>query len=325
MNYPKSMIDFIDNFHTEAQCYEFLEDLRWGDDFSCPNCKNKDFWRHKRWYRTCKWCRKDLRVTAWTVFHWEKIKLRLVFLIAWYMVSSKQWINSEWLACILQENQKTVWTWLHKLRRIMVLPNRDKLSWDVEVDEVFVWWAKSWKRWRWAEWKEKIVVAVEVNKDKPNKKWLTRWMWRIRISVIKDCSKVTLKKFILENIEQWSTLYTDNWKWYNNIESEWYTRIIQKENTYNDDVIWVNTDEVTPNVHIVASLLKRWLLGTHQQYVSTHGYLQHYLNEYIFRYNRRKSDNRWVLFKVIMQQIISTPPTTFKDITAKHYEKPKIK
>ena len=142
-------------------------------------------------------------------------------------------------------------------------------------------------------------------------------MWRIRISVINDCSKVTLKKFILENIEEWSTLYTDDWKWYNDIEKEWYARVIQKETTNNDVVIWINNDEVTPNVHIVASLLKRWLLGTHQQYLVSKWYLQHYLNEYIFRYNRRKSNNRWVLFKTIMQQVISTPPTTFKDIVYK--------
>lgn len=311
------MIEFIESFHTETQCQEFLEELKWWDEFSCPFCKWLEYRRHKRWYRICKKCRKDVRVTAWTVLHWEKIQLRVIFMIAWFLVISKQWISAVWLSSILQENQKTVWTWLHKLRRIMVLPDRNKLSWNVEVDEVFVWWVKLWKRWRWAEWKEKIVVAVEVNKDKVNKKWLIRWMWRVRISVISDCKKTTLKKFILENIEQWSTLYTDDWKWYNNIEENWYLRIIQKEMINNDIVVWVDNDEVTPNVHIVASLLKRWLLGTHQQYLVSKWYLQCYLDEYVFRYNRRKSDNRWVLFKTIMQQVISTPPTTFKDIVYK--------
>jgi len=311
------MIDFIERFNTEVQCYAFLEELRWWSDFLCPNCKNKDFWRHKRWYRVCKWCRKDLRVTAWTVLHWERIPLRVIFMIAWFLVISKQWISAEELSSILQENHKTVWTWLHKLRRIMVLPNRDKLSGNVEVDEVFVWWAVSWKRWRWAEWKEKVVLAVEVNKDKVNKKWLIRWMWRVRISVINDCKKVTLKKFILDNIEKWSTLYTDNWNWYNDIEKEGYLRVIQKEMTNDDAVIWIDNDEVTPNVHIVASLLKRWLLGTHQQYLVKKWYLQCYLDEYVFRYNRRKSNNRWTLFKTLIQQVISTPPTTFKDIVEK--------
>ena len=311
------MIEFMERFNTEAQCYSFLEELRWWSDFLCPNCNWWEYWRHKRWYITCKNCRKDLLVTAWTVLHKRRVPLRVIFLIAWFMVISKQWISAIELSSILQENKKTVWMWLHKLRRIMVLPGRNRLSGNVEVDEVFVWWAKSWKRWRWAGWKEKIVVAVEVNKDKVNKKWLIRWMWRVRIYIISDCKKVTLKKFILENIKQWSALYTDDWKWYNGIENEWYSRIIQKETTDNEAVIWVNKDEVTPNVHIVASLLKRWLLGTHQQYLVSKWYLQYYLDEYVYRYNRRKSDNRWVLFKTIMEQVVSTPPTTFKDITEK--------
>ena len=313
------MIEFLENFHTESQCYSFLEDLRWWWDFSCLNCKSNEYWRHKRWYRTCKGCRRDIRVTAWTVLHWEKVPLRVVFLIAWYMVASKQWVSAIELSSILQENQKTVWTWLHKLRKVMILPNRNRLSGNVEVDEVFIWWTKSWKRGRWAEGKQKVVVAVEVNKDKMNKKWLIRWTWRTRMSVIPNCWQQTLKKFIVENIEQWSTLYTDKWDGYNNIESSGYSRIIQEETTSNAEVVGVDTIEVTPNVHIVASLLKRWLLGTHQQYLATHGYLQCYLDEYTFRYNRRKSNNRWKLFKTIMQQVISTPPTTFKDITEKHY------
>lgn len=313
----ENMLQFLEMFHTEEQCFQYLEEMRWWDNFQCSKCWEKKYWRAKRWYRICFWCRKHLRVTAWTVLHGEKVQLRTVFLIAWYMVTSKQWVSVQELASTLQMNLKTVWTWQHKLRRAMVLPDRKRLTKDVEVDEVFIWWAQSWKRGRWATWKQKVIIAVEVNKKTPNKKWQIRGMGRVRMSVIPNCSHITLKKFILENIEVWSTLYTDDWKGYCGMEKYGFTRIIEKEKTMSDNVEGIDTIEVTPNVHIIASLVKRWLLWTHQKYLAKHWYLQSYLDEYTFRYNRRKSSNRAKLFKTIMEQVINTSPTTYADIKKK--------
>lgn len=196
----------------------------------------------------------------------------------------------------------------------MVLDDRTKLSWNVEVDEVFIWWKQEWTRGRWAKWKLKVIMAVEINMTKQNKKWLFRWMGRIRMKIIPNCWEKTLTKFTQENVEKDSTLYTDWWLWYKNIDKYWYKHIIESESVVDDEIIWINVQEVTPNVHIVASLVKRWLLGTHQQYLTQDWYLQDYLEEYTFRFNRRKSSNRWKLFNTLLEQIMTHKPTLINQI-----------
>lgn len=316
MQYPKNMIDFIDSFHTEEQCLLYLEQIRW--NWVCPKCWSEKYWRHgTRRVRICAWCRATLCVTAWTVLHRLRIPLRALFLIGWLMITSKQWISAEELAIMLGLDIRTAWLWSHKFRQIMVLDERKKLSWDVEVDEVFVWWKHEWKRGRGAEWKIRVVIAVEVNMSKQNRKWLFRGMGRIRIKAIPNCGEQTLTRFINENIEEDSTLYTDWWLWYKNIDKRGYKHIIETESIVDDEIIWIHTQEVTPNVHIVASLLKRWLLGTHQKYLTQDGYIQDYFEEYTFRFNRRKSSDRWKLFKTLLEQIMTHQPTTGKQIQIK--------
>jgi len=307
------MIEFMDSFHTEEQCLLYLEQIRWG--WVCPKCGSEKYWRHwKRRVRICAWCRSTLCVTAWTALHRLRIPLRTLFLIGWFMVTSKQWVSAEEITIMLAVDIKTAWLWNHKFRKIMVLDDRTKLSWNVEVDEVFIWWKHEWKRGRWAEWKIRVVVAVEINMSKQNKKWLFRWMGRVRMKVIPNCWEQTLTKFIEENVEKGSTLYTDWWLWYKNIDKKGYPHIIEVESVNDDGVLWINTQEVTPNVHIIASLVKRWLLGTHQKYLTQDGYLQDYLEEYTFRFNRRKSSDRWKLFGTLIKEIMTHPPTTWKQI-----------
>lgn len=303
----------MDSFHTEEQCLLYLEQIRW--EWVCPKCGSEKYWRHwKRRARICASCMATLCVTAWTVLHRLRIPLRTLFLIGWLMVTSKQWVSAEEIAAMLAIDSKTAWLWNHKFRKIMVLDDRTKLSWNVEVDEVFIWWKHEWKRGRWAEWKVRAVVAVEVNMSKQNKKWLFRWMGRVRMKVIPNCGEQTLTKFIEDNIEKDSTVYTDWWLWYKNIDKRGYPHIIEVESVNDDGIIGINTQEVTPNVHIIASLVKRWLLGTHQKYLTQDGYLQDYLEEYTFRFNRRKSSDRWKLFGTLIKQIMTHPPTTWKQI-----------
>ncbi|OIP53812.1 hypothetical protein AUK10_01930 [Candidatus Gracilibacteria bacterium CG2_30_37_12] len=152
--------------------------------------------------------------------------------------------------------------------------------------------------------------------SRQNKKGLFRGMGRVRIKVIPNCREQTLTKFIEENIEKGSTLYTDGWLGYKNIDKKGYPHIIESEGVIDDEILGIHTQEVTPNVHIIASLVKRWLLGTHQQYLTKDGYLQDYLEEYTFRFNRRKSGDRGKLFETLIKQIMTHPPTTGKQIKA---------
>jgi transposase-like protein len=197
----------------------------------------------------------------------------------------------------------------------MVRNDREKLRGHVEVDEVFVWGHQSWPRWRWAKGKNIVVVAVEVNMEQQNKRWFFRGMGRVRMQVISNCGEQTLTKFIQDNIEEWSTIYTDKLASYNSLDKKGYNHILQEKSVTNDAIQGVSTAEVTPNVHIIASLMKRWLLGTHQKYCTKGGYLQDYLEEYTFRFNRRKSSDRWKLFQTLLEQVLTHEPTTRKSIT----------
>ena len=321
MQYPKNMIDFLDNFSTEEQCLQALEEIRWEN--KCPQCGSSDYWRHgKRRTRICSGCRTHLSVTADTALHRLRIPLRAVFLIWWYMVVSKQGVSSEELATLLWISPPTAWLWNQKFRKIMVREDRTQLEGHVEIDEVFIWGAQSWPRWRWAKGKKIAVVAVEINMEKSNKKWLFRGMGRARIKIIPNCSEKTLMAFIEENVVAGSTVYTDKWTSYNSLDKKGYTHIFQQESVSTDEVIWVHGNEVTPNVHIIASLVKRWLLGTHQQYLVRNEYLQDYLEEYTFRFNRRKSSNRWKLFQTLLEQILSYRPTTRNTIRSHEKQPP---
>lgn len=319
MNYPKNMIDFLNEFSTENQCLTALEDIRWKG--KCPKCGCSEYWRHgTRRARICSWCRATLCVTAWTVLHRLRIPLRALFLIWWFMVTSKQGVSAEELSELLGISLPTAWLWNQKFRKIMVRDDRVKLSWHVEVDEVFVWGEQSWPRGRWAKGKKIVVIAVEVNMEKRNTQWFFRGMWRVRIKIIPNCGEKTLSSFIENNVETGSTIYTDKWPSYNILDKKGYIHILQSETVKNENVLGVHTEEVTPNIHIIASLLKRWLLWTHQQYMVQGWYLQDYLEEYTFRFNRRKSGDRWKLFKTLLEQIISHEPTT-KATIKKHLQR----
>jgi len=124
---------------------------------------------------------------------------------------------------------------------------------------------------------------------------------------IPDASSHCLNRFIENNIEQSSTIVTDGWKSYNNLVNMGYLHKIQKVVINDED------EEVLPNVHRIASLLKRWLLGTHQSYLNKNK-LEYYLDEYVFRYNRRTSTSRGLLFLRLIEQAVITEPVSYKEI-----------
>jgi transposase-like protein len=215
------------------------------------------------------------------------------------MIAQKNGVSAKGLQKILGlGSYQTAWTWLHKFRRLMVLNGRSKLHGTVEVDEVFVGGKTSGKRGRGAEGKNLIAVAVEVKGRKTG---------RMRLEKIKDASGKSLKEFINKNIEPSSTVITDGWPSYSELEKMGYIHKIQRA------VIKEEGEEILPNVHRIASLLKRWLLGTHQSYLNKNK-LGYYLDEYVFRYNRRTSKSRGLLFMRLLEQAVITKPVTYNEI-----------
>jgi transposase-like protein len=191
----------------------------------------------------------------------------------------------------------TAWTWLHKIRTAMVNPKRLKLSGTVEVDETYIGGEAEGKRGRGAENKTLVAVAVEIHEGR-NK------MGRVRLQVVPDASYESLGSFVKANAEQGSTIITDGWSGYTPLVNDGYQhRIAAKFDEVNSE------GEILPHVHLIVSLLKRWLLGTHQGAVREM-HLQAFLDEYVFRFNRRKAYDRGLLFYRLLEGAMQTPPTT---------------
>jgi transposase-like protein len=190
----------------------------------------------------------------------------------------------------------TTWNVFQKIRRAMVREGREKLKGTVEVDEALIGGVEEGVPGRGALKKALIVLAVEVINDKvPG---------RIRMQMIPDAKAVTLNTFIIDNVEPGSKVVTDGWSGYSAVSSEGFEHAVK---------IMKDDKNALPHVHLVFSLLKRWLLGTYQGAV-TRRYLDFYLDEYIFRFNRRTSGDRGKLFMRLLEQAVNTPPTTRADL-----------
>ncbi len=298
MIYPSNQIQFEMNFTTEKQCLDYVSQLRWPEGFVCPKCSSKDYWHIGERLIKCKKCLYKASPTAGTIFHDSKKPLVIWSRAIWWIVAQKNGVSAMGLQKILGlGSYRTAWTWLHKFRRLMVVPGREKLSGEVEVDETYVGGEKEGKRGRGAAGKSLVVIAVEI-KDKAT--------GRIRLSRINNATEKQLVDFIESNVEKAATIITDGWKSYTTIKTKGYNHIVT-------DSVQYDKEEMLPNAHRVAALLKRWLLGTHQNFVS-HDKLEYYLDEYTFRYNRRKSKSRGLLFYRIMEQSVLHEPVTNKRI-----------
>ena len=299
MEYPKNQMEFERCFSTDEQCLTYLLQLRLENLYMCPSCSHQEYWINERKQMVCKLCKRQTSIIAGTIFHGTKTPITLIFRALWFIVAQKNGVSAVSVQKILGiKRYETVWTWLHKFRRLMVVPERSKLTGVVEVDETLVGGKKSGKRGRGAEGKILVVIAIELVGKK---------MGRVRLETIESADRIHLNQFIKNNVELGGKIITDGWKGYIDIKKMGYKHEIQNKK------IILDMDEITPNVHKIASLLKRWLLGTHQNYVSQ-DYLHFYLDEFAFRYNRRNSKSRGLLFYTLLKQAMSHQPLSKKNM-----------
>lgn len=301
-NHPINLTEFEKEFNTEEQCRDYLFKLRWEDGYHCPRCQCDKAWLVGEIKYKCHNCGYQTSVIAGTIFQDTHKPLTLWFRAIWYVTSQKNGTSALNLQRILGlGSYETAWTWLHKIRRAMVRQGRDKLHGIVEVDEAFIGApGKGGKRGRGAENKVLVVVAVEISDKK---------IGRIRMGIIDSASSENLHGFIEATIEKGSTIVTDGWCGYNGLRENGYTQETKKRKT--DDGA-----TLLPHVHTVISLLKRWLLGTLQGSCSK-DHMAYYLDEYTFRFNRRKSKSRGMLFYRLLQNAVQLQPTSYEDIIAK--------
>jgi transposase-like protein len=300
-DYPRTLLELERRFSDEAACRAYLFALRWPGGFVCPRCGGTRGWSRSANLWLCAACRYHTSVTAGTIFHDSKLPLTIWFRAIWQVTSQKHGISALGLQRVLGlGSYKTAWAMLHKLRRAMVRPGRERLSGVVEVDETYWGGEEPGVRGRGAIEKALIAVAAEAAPGGP------RAIGRVRLRHIPNAERATLHGFIAEAIEPGSTVVTDGLQAYRELEGYVHDRHIQQRQP-------ADAEHLLPRVHRVASLLKRWMLGTHQGAIA-HEHLDEYLDEFTFRFNRRTSASRGKLFYRLAQQAVQVEPAPFNSL-----------
>lgn len=297
-DYPRTLQEFEARFSTEGGCRQYLFQLRWPEGFRCPRCGGGKGWPVGATLLQCTDCDYQASVTAGTLFQDTRKPLAIWFRAMWYVTSQKNGASALGLQRVLGlGSYRTAWSWLHKLRRAMVRPGRDRLTGWVEVDETYVGGLEEGVAGRGAVDKALIVIAAQADGKR---------IGRIRMRVIPDASAASLHAFVKDCIEPGSTVHTDGWQGYAGLQG--YDHEVTKIRGRRKEA-----STLLPRVHLISSLLKRWLNGTHQGAVS-HKHLPYYLDEFTFRFNRRGSKSRGKLFFRLVQQAAATGPTTYSEV-----------
>lgn len=295
--FPRTLPELERRFSSEQACREYLFILRWPEGFICPRCKGRTAWPMSRGLWKCGACKYQVSVTAGTIFQDSHLPLTLWFRAMWYITSQKNGMSAQGLQRILGlGSYETSWALLHKLRRAMVRPGRDRLRGIVEVDETYWGGDEEGVVGRLTEEKAMIIVAAEED---------GKGIGRVRLRRIPDMTKASLHGFIGLAVEPGSTVITDGLPAYLGMDGYIHDRRVQRHQPKGEHLL--------PRVHRVVSLLKRWLLGTHQGAIG-HEHLDYYLDEFTFRFNRRKSASRGKLFYRLAQHAVQVAPAPYDTI-----------
>jgi len=292
-DFPQNEAKFDQRFSDEQACIEYLFKCKWPNGFVCPKCGCKRYWKTARGLYMCHRCESQHSLTAGTIMHGTRWPLSAWFKAMWWFTTRKSGVNAVNLKDLLGfGSYSTAWSWLHKLRSCTIRHNREKLSGKIEADEFYIGGQRSGKRGRGAEHKCAVAVAVERKGKK---------LGRLRLQVIEDCSGDELIPFIGCNVEPGSQISTDGWKSYNALGNQGFNhkQIITSKRDGKESVL--------SGVHLIASLVKRLILGTFQGRFEKK-YLQNYLDEYAFRFNRRNTKSVGKRFYRIVQQAVATSP-----------------
>lgn len=297
-DFPKTLMELEQRFNNEKACREYLYKLRWPNGFQCNQCGVQKCWLRANGLYECSGCGQQVSITAGTIFQDTKKPLTLWFRAIWHITSQKYGTNALGLQRVLGfGSYRTAWTWLHKLRRAMVRPGRDRLSGIVEVDETYIGGEKAGKRGRGAAGKTLVVIAVQLVDSK---------IGRLRLQQVPNASGTNLESTIQQIVEPGTEIITDGWNGYNGLTGmDYIHKVVRKDAHVGNNML--------PSCHKVAGLLKRWLLGTLQGAVSSE-HLPYYLDEFTFRFNRRTSRHRGKLFYRLLQQAMAVEPVPLKSM-----------
>jgi len=297
-DYPRTLLELERRFSTVEACREYLFALRWPEGFVCPRCQGGQAWRMDRGLWLCAACRYQASVMAGTIFQDTRLPLTLWFRAIWHVTSQKTGASALGLQRVLGlGSYRTAWAMLHKLRRAMVRPGRDRLTGRVEVDETYWGAVEKGVIGRLTEKKALVIVAAQED---------GQGIGRIRMARIPELTKATVHEFVSQSIHPGSGVRTDGLSVYADLEGYQHDPTVIGGSGH-------TASELLPRVHRVVSLLKRWLLGTHQGAVRPE-HLDYYLDEFTFRFNRRTSASRGKLFYRLVQQAVQVEPKPYRTL-----------
>ena len=289
-----SLINFIDRFPNEEKCKQYLSEIKWAEGFACSKCSHNAFWEKKDepFHRVCKNCRHCESVTSNTLFHKVKFDLRKAFLIIFEMTTTTKSCSALAMALKYDVNRKTAWLFMHKVRKAMASSGQHPIIGDCEVDEALFGEKTSGKRGRGAEKKKKVSIVIE----KAKKGGISRAYARS----ISSFSAVELAKiFDLHIDKKVKQIDTDEWKGYLPLMKEWNITQTKSDPGNNFNLM-----------HRFIQQLKGWLRGIHHH--ASKAYMQAYLDEYCYRFNRHgfrdsifhNLVNRMVIHRPVCHQLL---------------------
>jgi len=278
-SFPKTLREFQSKFASEEACQQYLAACRWPDGFVCPRCGQRrayELERQRRWQ--CAGCRYQVSLTAGTILHNTKIPLTVWFWAAYLMTTDKRGLSALLLERQFAMRHETAWMMLHKFRRAMVNLARDPLQGEVEVDDTWIGGTQAGLRGsRQLKGRKAalVLVAVEKRGHTTGRAWM---------AVILDFKGATLLAFLKKNVAPGSTVYTDGLKSFTGLKEAGFEHVPRIQPLPIDLRRGATSD--VPLADRAIGNLQQWLIGTHHGV--SRGQLPVYLDEFVFRHNRRK-------------------------------------
>lgn len=305
VHYPRSEGELRSWFGTDSACLDYLEWLRWPTGFVCDACGHGGGWRLNDGRIECSGCRDRTSVTAGTIFDRTRTPLTVWFAACWQFATAKDGVSALSLQRTLEiGSYQTAWAMLHRLRSVLVRPERERLSGTVEVDETYFGGEEPGLRGGRQKGK-KVLVGVAVELREPHH------LGRCRMGVLRDGSAASLERFVTDHVAEGASVITDAWNGYSGLAKRGYVHERRSQRAARGR--GEDPGGLLPGVHRVASLAKRWLASTHQGRADD-GHLASYLDEFVFRFNRRRSRSRGLVFYRLLELAVAHDPVRYHDI-----------
>jgi len=282
-----SSIKFHNVFSTDEDCYRYLSDIKWNStEYHCIKCGYTKYCKGvKPFSRRCMKCKYDESPTAGTMFDKCKFSLHLAFHIAFKISTKKKGMSTLELSQEFELRQKTCWEFKWKLQQAMQSSKQHPISGIVHVDEFYIGGEEEGKRGRSKGNKKLVVVALEI---------VEGGVGRAYAQCINDASAASFRTFFEVYIDKDAKIITDEWNGYKPLKNE-YPNLEQMKS---------EDGKSFPDIHIHIMNLKGWLRGIHHH--CSKEWLQGYLDEYHFRYNRRS--NMETIFDILIKRMVFTNP-----------------